>query len=275
MSGATVPQGFALCPGNNPNNFTCPTTSQACVSLAADTTTLCCPQGASCDKIEAILCDVTLQDPARHPDALLKTLALGSELPKCGSRCCPFGYTCTGADVCLKDVDQSVPPPGFERETRPATSSSSTPRTTTGSGVSPTGSSSGPSESGSPGPSQPEAPTPSMSTEMKILIPVLVVCVLAILVLSGLLWFRKIRSRRREDTGGAGSASQKFEKAELEGGEETEVRQLPWMRRSLGLGVKYELPGRVDIVALPATPLPAMRQWRNSRRSVAELQGRP
>src|ERR1700710_2833780 len=72
-----------------PSDFCCPV-GQTCLALAADTTVLCCPAGSQCTIIKAITCDIQQQNATARPDNLLKTIALGSSLPTCGTECCPF-----------------------------------------------------------------------------------------------------------------------------------------------------------------------------------------
>jgi hypothetical protein len=91
-----------------PSNFCCPS-SATCVPLAGNTTLLCCPSG-NCNQIQPITCDISQQNVTAHPDNPLKTSALTSSLPTCGTACCPFGYSCTTGNLCLKNTDQSAPP---------------------------------------------------------------------------------------------------------------------------------------------------------------------
>lgn len=102
---------FRQCPGGLPGNFCC-AAGATCLALAANTTALCCPAGSTCDVIEPITCDITQQNVAINPLAPLKTTALQSQLPRCGAGCCPFGYSCTDTGRCVRNADQSVPPPG-------------------------------------------------------------------------------------------------------------------------------------------------------------------
>jgi hypothetical protein len=118
-------KNYSSC-ANFPGNFCCPT-NQACTSLAGGTTLLCCPTGSDCLKIVPISCDISLQDASKKPEAVVKTTALTSQLPKCGDRCCPFGYSCE-KDECVKDKEQKAPP-GASTTTRTTTSSPSTPMT--------------------------------------------------------------------------------------------------------------------------------------------------
>lgn len=121
---------YTQCPqAGFPDNFCCkPGTS--CISLAGNTTILCCPDGNDCAVIAPIVCNVQLQDAATNPQAVAKTTALTSELPKCGSNCCPFGYTCDGDQNCVKDQDQSQKPAGAAGASSTASSPTSTSAST-------------------------------------------------------------------------------------------------------------------------------------------------
>ncbi|KAH8199365.1 hypothetical protein TruAng_006451 [Truncatella angustata] len=103
---------YSKCPqAGFPDNFCCkPGTS--CISLAGNTTILCCPDGDDCAVIAPIVCNIQLQDASTNPQAGVKTTALTSELPKCGSNCCPFGYTCDNDQNCVKNEDQTKKPDG-------------------------------------------------------------------------------------------------------------------------------------------------------------------
>ncbi|KAK3337163.1 hypothetical protein B0T19DRAFT_62840 [Cercophora scortea] len=114
--------------GNFPDYFCCPNNT-TCVNLAGNTTLLCCPMGNDCAKIKSISCDITLQDGKLHPEAVIKTTALGGTLGRCktANTCCPFGYTCTDSDECVKNLDQSVAP----SQTSIPTTTTSSPSSTT------------------------------------------------------------------------------------------------------------------------------------------------
>ncbi|KAK0632330.1 hypothetical protein B0T14DRAFT_541736 [Immersiella caudata] len=121
---STCPKDYSSC-ANFPGNFCCPTT-QACISLAGGTTLLCCPQKSDCQRIVPISCDISLQDASKKPEAVVKTTALTSQLPKCGDRCCPFGYSCgSGKDECVKDKEQKAPPGASTSTTTSASASAS------------------------------------------------------------------------------------------------------------------------------------------------------
>ena len=99
------------CPSSLPDNFCCPS-GDTCIPLAGGTTALCCPPGASCARIKPLLCDLSLQDPDKDPEARVLTTALGARLEECGEGCCPFGSTCNGKGQCVMDEDQSEKPSG-------------------------------------------------------------------------------------------------------------------------------------------------------------------
>ncbi|EFQ26303.1 hypothetical protein CGRA01v4_05393 [Colletotrichum graminicola] len=102
--------GFSPCGNGLPGNFCCGTGTK-CITLAGNTTVLCCPEGSTCDRISPITCNIDLQDPATHPDAQIKTTALTGKLATCGvDKCCPFGYTCNQNQQCVIDPDQTKKP---------------------------------------------------------------------------------------------------------------------------------------------------------------------
>jgi hypothetical protein len=94
------------------NGFTCPSGSR-CVWLAGQTTVLCCPVSSTsrCQHIEPITCNVSAQNPMIHETTPIKTTIFDISLPKCGTRCCPFGYQCQDSTrTCLKLPNQSKRP---------------------------------------------------------------------------------------------------------------------------------------------------------------------
>lgn len=107
-----------------PSDFCCPATS-TCISLAQNTTLLCCPAGSNCATIQPITCDITQQNITAHPENTLKTTALSGTLKKCGSNCCPFGYTCINGN-CQMKADQADSVPGQLSSVVSSTSLSST-----------------------------------------------------------------------------------------------------------------------------------------------------
>ncbi|KAK2020238.1 hypothetical protein LZ32DRAFT_14265 [Colletotrichum eremochloae] len=103
-------EGFSACGNGLPGNFCCRTGTK-CITLAGNTTVLCCPEGSTCDRISPITCNIDLQDPASHPDAQIKTTALTGKLATCGvDKCCPFGYSCNKNQQCVMDSDQTKEP---------------------------------------------------------------------------------------------------------------------------------------------------------------------
>ncbi|WYZ34725.1 hypothetical protein EsH8_I_001001 [Colletotrichum jinshuiense] len=113
-------EGFSPCGNGLPSNFCCGAGTK-CITLAGNTTVLCCPDGSSCDRISPITCNVELQDPATHPDAQVKTTALKSKLATCGTQCCPFGYACNNQQQCVMNSDQSKGPSELPASELPTT----------------------------------------------------------------------------------------------------------------------------------------------------------
>ncbi|KAI0482366.1 hypothetical protein GGR56DRAFT_183399 [Xylariaceae sp. FL0804] len=106
----TCPANFAYCANSGlPGNFCCGKDT-TCDVLAGNTTVLCCPKGQACESITPITCNITLQDAATNPDAVIKTTVLDGKLDACDSGCCPFGYSCVDSN-CQKNKDQSQKPP--------------------------------------------------------------------------------------------------------------------------------------------------------------------
>ncbi|KAK4128832.1 hypothetical protein N657DRAFT_563363 [Parathielavia appendiculata] len=118
---------FSRCDNPNfPNYFCCPS-GQRCITLAGNTTLLCCPEGSDCRRIKPVPCDITLQDGEKNPDAVVKTTALGGTLERCGTQCCPFGYSCRDGQ-CAMDQDQK-PAPIQTNTAKPSATSTSSART--------------------------------------------------------------------------------------------------------------------------------------------------
>ncbi|PYI28669.1 hypothetical protein BP00DRAFT_402511 [Aspergillus indologenus CBS 114.80] len=103
-SSDTCPSDYTHCSSSGlPSTFCCPSSS-TCISLDDGSSAICCPAGQSCDYIEPITCDVQLQNATAHPKNSVHTTRLDDSLAKCGSKCCPFGYTCTGDSLCSMDT---------------------------------------------------------------------------------------------------------------------------------------------------------------------------
>ena len=84
------------------------------MSLAGDTTVLCCPEGKECQTLPVITCNIRAQDAEEDHSLPLKTTVFDVELERCGADgCCPFGFSCgDGKDgkECKKNSDQSKRP---------------------------------------------------------------------------------------------------------------------------------------------------------------------
>src|SRR3569833_3369593 len=113
-STSTCASGFNQCSSaaGLPGNFCC-SADTTCSVLAGNSTVLCCPKCNDCSKISPIVCDLSQQDAAAHPDAPIKTTALNGTLPRCGdNQCCPWGYACSTNAKCIAMTDQTAGPPG-------------------------------------------------------------------------------------------------------------------------------------------------------------------
>jgi hypothetical protein len=95
-----------------PSDFCCPKNT-ACMSLnnGSVQSVICCPAGSDCAFIQSITCDVKQLNATLHPDNQMHISATdGVQLPKCGDKCCPLGYTCK-SDMCSKDPTSSSASP--------------------------------------------------------------------------------------------------------------------------------------------------------------------
>lgn len=114
-----------------PDNFCCQSGS-TCVSLAGNTTLLCCPADTNCTIITPMGCQIDLYNADLHPDSMVKTTVLNGVLGHCGTgTCCPFGYDCgvdsSGAAACFESSNQNA------RPLTPLTTISANPSATAGS----------------------------------------------------------------------------------------------------------------------------------------------
>ncbi|KFY72123.1 hypothetical protein V499_07717 [Pseudogymnoascus sp. VKM F-103] len=136
---AACPANFDFCDGSGfPSNFCCPSGS-SCITLASNTTLLCCPAGGDCTAINPILCGTPYQNATLHPESTVKTTDLtGTQLPACGDKCCPFGFTCSGTGktaICVQDLDQKLlPPPSSPASSTSPSSTSTLPADSTSAG---------------------------------------------------------------------------------------------------------------------------------------------
>lgn len=114
-------QDLQQCGGSLPSDFCCPKDS-TCMSLNSPDvqSVICCPAGSDCAFIQPITCDVAQLNATLHPDNQMHMSdTTGIELPTCGSKCCPLGYTCKSG-MCSKD----------EKTPTPTSSATSTPSAT-------------------------------------------------------------------------------------------------------------------------------------------------
>jgi hypothetical protein len=101
----TMP-GYTQCPqAGLPNNFCCPADT-VCLSLGASFTILCCPTDNDCSEQSPISCDIEQQNATAHPESLIKTTDLSSDMLTCGLGCCPFGFNCTPNGNCSMFAEQ-------------------------------------------------------------------------------------------------------------------------------------------------------------------------
>lgn len=104
----TCPTNYDQCGQGLPSNFCC-SSGTSCLSLAAATTVICCPEGNDCSQIEPITCTIGFQNATAYPTLAVHTTNLTGQLPTCGTGCCPFGFTCkSGGDVCVRTKDETL-----------------------------------------------------------------------------------------------------------------------------------------------------------------------
>lgn len=113
-----------------PNNFCCPS-DQKCIAFNDNKSAICCPAGQDCKTIAPLTCDISKQDPSKSPSSQLHSTDLSGTLEKCGTSCCPRGYSCKNSNCVMAST--------------PSSSSSKPPSSAS---HSPSGSSTGASSSG-------------------------------------------------------------------------------------------------------------------------------
>ncbi|KAH6854234.1 hypothetical protein B0I37DRAFT_24683 [Chaetomium sp. MPI-CAGE-AT-0009] len=106
---STCAPNFDQCKNADFPDYFCCKSGDTCIALAGNTTVLCCPEGADCLRIQPVPCNIELQDGEKNPDAVVKTTALGGTLVRCGTQCCPFGYSCRDGE-CARDRNQNAVP---------------------------------------------------------------------------------------------------------------------------------------------------------------------
>ncbi|CAF9906223.1 MAG: hypothetical protein HETSPECPRED_006111 [Heterodermia speciosa] len=114
-----------------PGNFCCPA-NQQCIAFNNNKSALCCPSGQDCKTIAPVSCDLTKQDVSKSPAGGLHTTDLTGELAKCGSNCCPQGYSCQNNNCVVQSSSTSSKPASTASHTSTgsATPSTSTPKST-------------------------------------------------------------------------------------------------------------------------------------------------
>ncbi|KAI2612489.1 uncharacterized protein GGS25DRAFT_475604 [Hypoxylon fragiforme] len=100
---------------------------RTCLVLAANTTVICCPDGADCSQIGNIPCDLSRQ--LFDPSSDIQTSWHEGHLPECGDACCPWGYHCELNTCALNDDQNELP--GDDQSSSTSTSSTSSPTTST------------------------------------------------------------------------------------------------------------------------------------------------
>ncbi|KAF1845962.1 uncharacterized protein K460DRAFT_338753 [Cucurbitaria berberidis CBS 394.84] len=101
-------QNLQQCGTGFPSSFCCPKDT-TCMSLNSPSvqSVICCPSGQDCAFIQTITCDINQLNATLHPDNQMHLAETnGVDLPKCGDKCCPLGYTCKGG-MCSKDSTTS------------------------------------------------------------------------------------------------------------------------------------------------------------------------
>src|ERR1700728_713809 len=58
----------------------CCAAGTSCISLDNGVAAICCPVGLDCSAIRPITCDISLQDPNKHPDAVIQSTNLTATL---------------------------------------------------------------------------------------------------------------------------------------------------------------------------------------------------
>ena len=89
-----------------PANFCCPS-NQQCIAFNNNKSALCCPSGQDCKTIAPVSCDLAKQDVSKSPGGGLHTTDLTGTLAKCGSNCCPRGYSCENSNCVVQSSSTS------------------------------------------------------------------------------------------------------------------------------------------------------------------------
>ena len=127
---ANCPSSYKSCGSSFPSDFCCPS-STYCFGSDHFRTFVCCPNGSTCGTIEPITCNIQAQNATAAPKSNVKTTRLDDELPRCGDKCCPFGYSCQDGNKCSMDEPPSKTVSTSSASDEDETSTSSSPPTTT------------------------------------------------------------------------------------------------------------------------------------------------
>lgn len=125
----TCGAGFDACGDSFPSDFCC-STGTTCLSLnttSSITAALCCPAGQDCQTINPVNCDQELQDASSNPGSQLHSNPT-ARLKTCGRACCPMGYACNDAEVCVAQTaaEAASSKPSSSASTGPSSSPTAT-----------------------------------------------------------------------------------------------------------------------------------------------------
>ena len=99
--------GYSPCnKANLPSNFCCPS-SETCILFNDNKSVVCCPAGQDCKTFSPISCDITKQNATNSPESQLHSIDLTGSMAKCGSSCCPNGYSCQN-NLCVMKTASST-----------------------------------------------------------------------------------------------------------------------------------------------------------------------
>ncbi|KAJ4301173.1 hypothetical protein N0V90_003263 [Kalmusia sp. IMI 367209] len=117
--------GLEQCGGDLPASFCCGQDTTCTTVNSTIQAVICCPKGKDCSTIQTVPCDITQYNATLHPDNQIHfSDTKDVELPKCGSSCCPLGYTCNnGMCSASKTIPSSTAPLPTSSPTEPASAS--------------------------------------------------------------------------------------------------------------------------------------------------------
>ncbi|KAF2650255.1 hypothetical protein K491DRAFT_609179, partial [Lophiostoma macrostomum CBS 122681] len=117
--------GLSQCGDSFPSDFCCSSdTTCTRLNVTNAAAVICCPKGADCSFIQPTTCDISQLNATLHPDNQIHLANTTSvSLPKCGDKCCPLGYSCSGA-MCIASTSSTSPTSSSTASTTAPTSSS-------------------------------------------------------------------------------------------------------------------------------------------------------